>query len=221
MDPEPEVIRQQIEQTRESLTDKLETLEGQVRQTISSVTSTVEQTVDTVKSRVEDTVHAVTSAVEDTVDSVKRTFDVPYQVRRHPYLMTGGALAVGAALGYFLGGQRRRPRPGPRAEWAPSYTPPQAASAYEEALEPEAKRSAPPRQSFFAGLAEPLRGEFDKIKATAIGALLGMVRDAAARYVPSALASKVEEIINDVTRRAGGEVVSGPILSRDEEAGGR
>ena len=31
MDQEPDVIRQQIDETRSSLTEKLETLEGQVR----------------------------------------------------------------------------------------------------------------------------------------------------------------------------------------------
>jgi ElaB/YqjD/DUF883 family membrane-anchored ribosome-binding protein len=222
MDQKPDVIRQQIEQTRESLTDKLETLEGQVRQTISSVSSTVGQTVENVKSKVEDTVQAVSSAVEHTVDSVKRTFDIPYQVRRHPYLMTGGALALGAALGYLLAGRQRRPRRRPRAEWVPSYTPPAPApaEAYEEPR--QAGRGASSRPGFFTGLLEPLAGEFDKIKATAIGAFLGLARDAAVRWVPPSLAPKIEEIINDVTRRAGGEVVSGPVLTRgDEECRGR
>jgi hypothetical protein len=222
MDQEPDVIRQQIEQTRESLADKLETLEGQVRKTIGSVTSTV----GTVKSRVEDTVQAVTSAVGETVDSVKRTFDIPYQVRRHPYLMTGGALVVGAALAYFLAGRPRRPRRRPRARWAPSYTPPAPApaSAYESVSgEPRQAGAGPSsRPGVFAGLLEPLAGEFDKLKATAIGAFLGLVRDAAVRWVPPSLAPKVEEIVNDITRRAGGDVVPGPILSRrEEECGGR
>ncbi len=222
MDQKPDVIRQQIEQTRESLTDKLETLEGQVRQTISSVTSTVGQTVENVKSKVEDTVQAVSSAVEHTVDSVKRTFDIPHQVRRHPYLMTGGALVLGAALGYLLAGQRRRLRRRPPDEWVPSYAPPAPAPA-ETSEEPrQAGRGPSSRPGLFAGLLQPLAGEFDKIKATAIGALLGLARDAAVRWVPPSLVPKVEEIVNDITRRAGGEVVSGPVLCRgDEECRGR
>jgi hypothetical protein len=34
----------------------------------------------------------------------------------------------------------------------------------------------------------------------------------------SSLVPKVEEIVNDITRRAGGDVVSGPVLSRGDGA---
>jgi ElaB/YqjD/DUF883 family membrane-anchored ribosome-binding protein len=221
MDPQPEVIRQQIEQTRGSLTEKLEALEGQVRQTIGSVTSTVEQTVDTVKSRVEGTVQAVTDAVGDTIDSVKRTFDIPHQVRGHPYAMTGGALLLGAGLGYLLASRRRRPGLRMAAERAPSYVPPPPApaAAYEEPRRAAERRES--RSGFFDNLLQPFAGEFDKIKATVLGAFLGMARDAAVRWVPPSLAPKVEEIIDDITRRAGGEVVSGPVLSGGDGQGGR
>jgi ElaB/YqjD/DUF883 family membrane-anchored ribosome-binding protein len=219
MAQEPDVIRHQIEETRESLADKLETLEGQVKQTIGSVTSTVEQTLGTVKSKVEDTVQSVSSAVEHTVDSVRRTFDIPHQVRRHPYAMTGGALLLGTALGYLLTGRRRRPERYDPVERAPSYAPPAPApaSAYEEPRRSEERRES--RPGFFAGLLQPFAAEFDKIKATAIGALLGMARDLAVRSVPPSLVPKVEEIINDVTRRAGGDVVSGSVLPSSGNAG--
>ncbi len=219
MDPEPDVIRQQIGQTRESLTEKLETLEGQVRQTIGSVTSKVEETFDTVKAKVQDTVQAVSGTVEHTVDSVRETFNIPHQVCRHPYAMTGGALVLGATLGYLLAPRRRRSERPPSARAVSPYpSPPSAvpAAAYEEP-----RRTAEPREArpgLFGGLLQPVAAEFDKIKATAIGALLGLARDMALRSVPPSLGPKIEEIINDITRRAGGEVVSGPILpaSRDE-----
>ena len=83
MDPKPDVIRRQIDETRESLADKLETLEDQVKHTVASVTEAVEHTVDSVK-----------STARETVETVKRTFDIPYQVRRHPYALTGAVFAT-------------------------------------------------------------------------------------------------------------------------------
>jgi ElaB/YqjD/DUF883 family membrane-anchored ribosome-binding protein len=212
MDQEPDVIRQQIDETRESLTEKLETVESLVKEKVSAVTEGVEKTIDTVKAKVEDTVQAVSNTVENTVHSVRRTFDVPHQVRCHPYAMTGGALALGATLGYLLLPRRHSFAHRSYEDRTPSYTPPPPppSSFAEEPRHYEERR--PERPSLLSGLLEPLTAEFDKVKATAIGALLGMVRDAALRSVPPSLASKVEEIVNDITRRAGGDVVSGPIL---------
>lgn len=106
MDAEPEMIKQDIDRTRESLSVKVGALEDHIKDTIHSVTEKVEDTIDTVKTKVEGTVQAVTHTVESTVEGVKRTFDIPYQVRRHPYGMAGGALVAGAALGWWVGNRR-------------------------------------------------------------------------------------------------------------------
>jgi hypothetical protein len=219
MDPKPDVIRRQIDETRESLTDKLETLEDQVKHTVASVTEAVEHTVDTVKSKVENTVEAVTSTARETVDTVKRSFDIPYQVQRHPYLLTGGAVLAGAALGYLVGRRRAEYRPrraSARFEPSAAYQPERAFHTPESAFHPGGDGFSAARQEsrpgIFSSLLEPLAGEFDKIKATAIGALLGMVRDAVKRAVPPSLHDRVEQIMNDITRRAGGEPVHGPVL---------
>ena len=37
--------------------------------------------------------------VQETVDGVKHTFDLHYQVKQRPWLMFGGSLLVGYALG--------------------------------------------------------------------------------------------------------------------------
>jgi hypothetical protein len=215
MDPKPDVIRNQIEQTRESLTDKLETLEGQVKQTVSAVTDTVA----TVKNKVEDTVEAVMSGMERTVESVKRTFDIPAQVERHPYAMTGGALLTGMALGYLIRG-RAASRPPYRRPPAPISSPP-ASRPQGNGLAAQ-RATEPSRPRLFSRLVEPLLAEWDKIAATAIGAGLGLVRDAVKRAVPPSLHDQVDEIMNDMTRHAGGHPVSGPVLAgSDAERGSR
>jgi len=96
----------QMEGTRASLAQKLETLENQVVGTIQDATSTVSETVqqvkdavtgtvETVKETVEGTVDSVKDTVQGTVDSVKETFDLRRQVENHPWLMFGGSFAVG------------------------------------------------------------------------------------------------------------------------------
>src|SRR5436305_1512 len=84
-------IRQDIEQTRESLTEKLEVLEYEVKETIADAKDTVTGTIETAKQTVEDITSNVKETVQDTVATVKRTFDLPYQVNQHPWGMIGGS----------------------------------------------------------------------------------------------------------------------------------
>jgi hypothetical protein len=71
VDNELEVIRDEMEQTRASLADKLGALEEQVRETVSGATEAVSSTVEGVKD--------VVSTVSDTVDSVKEQFSLSKQ----------------------------------------------------------------------------------------------------------------------------------------------
>jgi len=102
----PELIERQMEQTRESLTEKVSLLEQQVVGTIHSATSAVHETVQSVKSAVQDTVEAVSSGVKDSVDTlsggVKEALDVQKHVREHPWAMVGGASALGFIVGVML-----------------------------------------------------------------------------------------------------------------------
>jgi ElaB/YqjD/DUF883 family membrane-anchored ribosome-binding protein len=220
MAEEPDVIRQQIEQTRESLTQKLETLEGQVKDTVASVTSAVETTVETVKSKVEDTVQAVTSGVEETVETVKRTFDIPYQVDRHPWAMAGGSLLVGLAAGFLVGRPRRSFVR--RATWAEvpaglasACSAPQPESYPPAGFQPAAEEHRPGLLSSLLSSFEP---ELEKVKQAAIGTLMAAARDYLTRTVPPPLASNVAEILDSVTRKMGGEPIHGNLFGNEHRA---
>jgi gas vesicle protein len=131
MDDKTEVIRQNIHETRESLVDKLETLEHQVvdtvqgttnvvsnvkdavQETVEQVKDTVQSTVETVKETVQDTletvkdtvqgtVEAVKESVASTVEAVKHTFDVREHVQNYPWLMFGGSVVTGFVIGSTL-----------------------------------------------------------------------------------------------------------------------
>jgi ElaB/YqjD/DUF883 family membrane-anchored ribosome-binding protein len=218
MDKEPDVIRQEIEQTRSNLTEKLETLESQVKSTVHNVTAKVEDTVETVKSKVEGTVDAVTSTVESTVQSVKETFNVERQVREHPFAMTGGTVLVGMAAGYFLASLRRPAAPrhwsAPRPSAAPA---PQRLSADNGASRATGGPARSEGPGLLSGLLEQFGPEIDKLKATAVGMVLGAARDLLKEKLPPSLSGHVEELVDNVTRKAGGEVIRGRVLPESHE----
>jgi len=129
---ESEIIPKEMEQTRQSLADKIETLERKVANTVDSVAETVKETVESVTDKVQKTVESVTGtvesvtervdsakeAVQDTMESVKEglysakesvkqtvsdAFDLPSHVRNYPWASFGGSVVVGFLAGKLFG----------------------------------------------------------------------------------------------------------------------
>jgi len=113
-DESPEVIEQQMQETRESLTQKVSALENQVVDTLHSATDTVSNIVESVKTVVPDTLASVS-------DQMKETFNVTEHTRKHPWAMVGGAAAVGFVAGMVL--FRNRPTGPMRPLTASSHAP--------------------------------------------------------------------------------------------------
>ena len=193
MDQEPDVIRQNIDETRSSLTEKLETLEGQVR----------------------DTVQGARATVENTIESVKRTFDLPYQVRQHPWPMVGGSILAGFLAGSFAGR-----RPGPRGERPSSSGRAFGAlsSSYREQESSSTARpdgvsgTAPAKQSLVNKFLDQFDDEIGKVKEVAIGAAAAVVREWIKSYLPPNLRAQVDEVANSATSKLGGKPVSGRVI---------
>lgn len=136
MAEQPEMIQQELDETRHSLAEKLEqigekisgTVEtvtetvSNVTETVSNVTEAVEGTVQNVASAVSGTVESVKDTVEnvgekaaDAVESVKHAFNLSEQVQNHPWAWVGGSVAVG-----FIAGKLLAPR-GSRTPEADSF----------------------------------------------------------------------------------------------------
>jgi len=223
MDNETEVILEQMEGTRASLAQKLETLENQVVGTIQETTSTVSETVHQVQEAVTDTVETVKESVEGTVETVKETFDVRRQVEHHPWLMFGGSLAAGFVAGRLMWrylpswqdvSSTARHFPEARSVMAqPSPT----GHAYDMAQEAEPGPAPQPERpaekpGLLASLTSMLGPELEKLKGLAIGTTLGIVRDLLTQSAPPEISSQLADIVNGVTTRLGGEVLPGSIL---------
>jgi len=211
-------VRQQMTETRTALTEKLETLEYQVKETVQEARAAVQDTVVTVREAVHDTVGSIKDSVHDTVDSVKETLDVERQVRRHPLGMVAGAAALGFLGGYLL----FRDRPAQRANGSGRYNdgdrfqhfvPPTVSSSPPPAPTPAASPSRRQEEGWMAKLGKQLEPELDKVKGLAIGTTVALVRDLVMPSVPPALSEQVREMLDGVATKLGGQPVREPILS--------
>lgn len=207
---ELEVIHHQMERTRASLADKLDTLENQVLGTVKDATSAVADTVQDATSAVTHTVEdvksavgSVTDSIQDTVQSVKETvketFDLREHFRRHPWAMMGGSVATGFLAGWLLG-------PPPRREEAPApaFTP------------REPYQSLPPREQAAstngsAGGSEILQ----KLRGMAVGTLMGFLRKMVLDVAPENFKADLTSLVDDMTTRLGGK----PVHDSEQESG--
>jgi hypothetical protein len=201
MAEEPDVIRQQIDLTRSSLTEKLETLENEVRGTVEGAKATVENTIESAKATVDSTIKTVKS----TMQNVKRNFDIRYQMDRHPWAMMGASLFAGYLAESYLGPRRASM---PRMETASLASEAFQGNGHEQ-TSAAAELAAKP------GLLDWIFREFEPeiraAKEVAIGAAVGLARDVLKESLPQ-LAPHVDEIMNSVTSKLGGRPIEQPIL---------
>jgi ElaB/YqjD/DUF883 family membrane-anchored ribosome-binding protein len=213
---DPEAIRSQIEETRSSLTEKLETLEHEVKETVVGAKAAVTETVEAVK-----------ETVENTVEAVKDTFDLRRQVCQHPWAMLGGSMLCGFLVGSLLPRPRRWGGPmtwGRTGRTSERMGPTAGAETVRDMVRPTEGRSrpepapGPSEPSLLSDLTDTFQSEINELKGIAIGAALGLLRDVAVRSLPSTLAPHIREVIDSVTTKLGGEPVQGPILPPPVEA---
>ena len=105
-DESTEVIEQQMQETRDSLTQKVSALESQVVGTLHSATTSVSDIVEQVKAAVPESLAGVKDTISEVKESiakqVRETLDVSHHVRENPWAMVGGAAAAGFIAGMVL-----------------------------------------------------------------------------------------------------------------------
>jgi len=195
---DPEVIHTQMEETRTRLAENLDKLTRQTTEAVQEVAEAVTGTVE----EVQETVAAVSETVQDTVSGVKDFLDVPSQVERNPWLMFGGAVALGFGTAYLLAQPRRKRR---RAQPQAARSEPQATSnGRTEAPQREPESSS---RSWLGGLADTFGPALNKLKGLAIGTAMSMARDTVTQAVSGELADQLRDVIDDVTVNLGGKPV--------------
>jgi ElaB/YqjD/DUF883 family membrane-anchored ribosome-binding protein len=199
MENETELIRQQMLETRSALSEKLEALQEQVLSTVEGTTRTVTETVQTVQDAVQDTVSTVSESVQGTVETVKETFDISRQVENHPWLMVGGAVAVG-----YLGGRLLEPALRQLSSGSTSGMGYMASNGHVPSGPPQ-----PQRPSWLDAVAGPV---FKQLQDLALGALTGVAADLIMERAPEGMRGKLQEMTNEVASSLGTTPIRG-ILS--------
>jgi len=180
-----------MEEKRASLAEKLDTLENHVLGTVHEATAAVAHTVEDVKSVVDTVTENVKDTVETVTETVKHTFDIRDHVRRHPWGMFCGAIAVGFVGGRLLPASRssEAETPSPAPPPRPFVPPPRAA--------------APRQEEDRSGMGEMLK----RVRGLALGAVMKMVRDLLSESLPEAMRGDVMSLVDDFTTRLGGKPV--------------
>jgi len=195
MENDTEVIRQQMADTRNALSEKVEAVEELVSSAVKETTQAVTKTVENVTNTVENTVNTVSESVE----SVKEAFNVSACVEKYPW----GAMAGSVALGYTLGLLLTPPKNGSTGTstgtWG-AYAPSPPASTGETTPASSASSSS---GSFLSGWMPII----EKVKGLAIGSAAGLLGEMAMNMVPDNLKSEVSRLIDDTTRNLGGTIV--------------
>jgi len=191
VDNELEVIRDEMDQTRTSLSDKLEALESQVHETVASAANTVAETVENVKDVVE--------SVTGTVESVADTLNIARHVEEHPW----GALLCAVATGFFgslLLGSSHKPQPVPVPVPVPVPPPPGPAPQF------TAEKPAEEHKSSTFETVETIWGKVtDVVKDLALGSVLGTVAEMANSALPDSMHKEVDKFLDDLSVSLGGK----------------
>lgn len=198
-----EVIRRRMEETRESLTDKLETLENKLLGSVEDATSAVRETVASVK----ETMH-------DGVESVKGAVDIQAHVKRRPWIMLGGAIVGGYVLGSLL---TRETEASPARSVASPSRRMSNGNGHNKPSKPEPAISESPP------VIEVFGPELRRLKGLALGVTLGTIRELLTKDLPPHLADQLRSVIDGVTAKIGGEPVpsadlpfNGPATRQEE-----
>jgi ElaB/YqjD/DUF883 family membrane-anchored ribosome-binding protein len=223
---EMSAIRNQMDETRTALAEKIELLEKQVTNTVQGAAQSVGDTVETMKHAVEDTVNSVKTTVQDSMHAVGEAFSIQHHVEKHPWPMMAGAVAVGFVGGYMLFSRSENQRAEDkfrRLASSQGRPPEQQYGAYERSSAPAPLPAAPRRASNGSmkdmrssastnAFQEWMRPAAQQLQSLAIGAALGVLRDVLSRAVPKPLEGQVSEMVNGLTSSLGGQVIRGSLL---------
>jgi ElaB/YqjD/DUF883 family membrane-anchored ribosome-binding protein len=200
----------------DSVKDTVEGAMDSVKGTMDNVTGAVGDAVDGVKDTFEGAAEGVRHTFEGAADAVRNAFDLPKQVDHHPWLMMGGAVAVGFVAGKLLDHAPAVARYVGQAAQASGHMAESALSAAGSA----ASSAASTTGGLLGSLERMFGPEMGRIKELALGALGGVIRDVVIQAAPESMSRQLREILDSFTSKLGGKPVEGAVLGpRPSEEG--
>lgn len=183
-------------------------IKAPVRRSSSEILEDIERTrtslnlkADLLRREVQKSVAEVKASANERIDDVKHAVDIRYQVRQNPWTWFGASIAAGLALGGLFGGRGSLVRDSLRAASSlPDYVRAGKDSGFGAS-----------GRSFIHKLAP----EIDAVRALAIGAGIGLVRDLLGNNIPTSLSGQVSSIMDRATERLGGTPVHGNVMAGD------
>lgn len=193
MTDQTEKIEQRIDNTKESLAGKLDALETRVSDAVLTTTETVSETVGAVKETFE--------TVKEKVQDAGEFFNLKRQAERNPWAVFGCSVAAGCLASYLLSNGAKSRREGKVDERPPESVrrTPAVSRAEKPVEESEAKHGW-------------LREQMGSLSGLAVGALMGAVRDLAARNLPEGLGQSISKEVDRFTTELGSKPVAGPVI---------
>lgn len=200
---EPDEIRRKIEQTKASLSEKIDTLQHEVQDTVSEART----------------------SVEHTFADVKRAFSLKHQIESHPLPFFGGSIILGLILGKLISPEQRSiDRSWSEPAYSGSVVKPnfqntafqsggsnfQSAGSDEELSTNGAftDRVKGKTKNLVKDVLGDFEDELQELKSLAIGALIGTFKEAVTHAVPPAISGKVGQVIDSATTKLGGKPIS-------------
>jgi len=194
-DRELDLIRGQMDRTREALGEKLEALESQVMGTVQTATEGVATAVEGVKSTVE--------TVSETVANVTETFNISRHVENHPFASVGCSFGCGMALGLLTGGDSEAPA------HQQAFTPPQPAPPTPPPPRPVARREEPHKEEDeSSGI---ISTAFTGLAALGVNALGGVLRNLIHGHLPKDMQEPLHGIVQKIVDGLGLPAGANPI----------
>jgi hypothetical protein len=186
---ELERLRADIAGTRSALSNKLESVEQELRDNVRKTTDSVVDTLHAVKDTFTGTIDEVRDRFTGTVNTIKSELDVRRHVRAHPWLMMTGSAVAGYAAARLL-------PPAGRTTLQYSRSEPMPATSIREEL--------PTRPGTLQRVVERFEPELRRLRGLAIGSAMGVVRRFVRDNAPSSITEELDEIIKSTTEKLGG-----------------
>jgi ElaB/YqjD/DUF883 family membrane-anchored ribosome-binding protein len=192
-------LRADIAGTRSALSNKLESVEQELRDNVRRTTDSVVDTLHTVKETFTGTIDEVRDRFTGTVNTIKSELDVRQHVQAHPWIMVAGSAAAGFAAARLLPPAKRAVLEHSAGERISEYSGSRMSATN--------IRKEPRRPGILESVVERFEPELRRLQGLAIGSAMGIVRGFVRDTAPPSMAEELDNIIQSATEKMGGRPV--------------